>query len=101
MPLLNTVANGDLFQYLMDVSTYSKFELSVLQVLLEERCNHMRDKKNEGKNEYELQVGDVVKAHVQVQSIAKRGIVDKLIYHSDGREDMYGALYYLLSPYVN
>ena len=47
---LNTAANGNLFQYSRDVSTDSKFSLYVLQVWLEERSNHKRDKKNEGKN---------------------------------------------------
>ena len=44
----------------------------------------MQNKNNEGKIECELRVGDMVKAYVQVQSIAKRGIVGKLSYHAKG-----------------
>ena len=40
--------------------------------------------KNADKQECNLQVGDVVKAHVQTQSIAKRGIVRKLSYSAKG-----------------
>ena len=42
----------------------------------------MCDKQNEGKRECNLKVCDVVKAHVQVQSIAKLGILGKLSYRA-------------------
>ena len=42
----------------------------------------MRGKQNEGKQECNLKVGNVVKAHAQVQSIDKRGIVGKLSYRA-------------------
>lgn len=44
----------------------------------------MRDKNNTNKKECDLQVGDVVKAHVQTQSIAKQGILCKLSYGTKG-----------------
>ena len=83
-PSLNTAATVKLFKYLRDTSTDSKFVLSVLQVLLEERRNHMQDTNNEGKIECKLRVGDVVKVDVQVQSIVNRGIVGNLSYRVKG-----------------
>ena len=56
----------------------------MLQVLLEERRTYMRDRNNADKQECNLKVGDVVKAHVQTQSIAKSGIVGKLSYGAKG-----------------
>ena len=55
-----------------------------MHALLEERRTYMRDKNNANKKECNLHVGDVVKAHVQTQYIAKRGIVRKLSYGAKG-----------------
>ena len=83
-PILNTETNSSLFNYLRDVSTYSTFSLSILQVLIEERRTAHRDlkKKTKEKKEYSLKVGNVVKVHVQVQSRADTCIVGKLVYRT-------------------
>ena len=83
-PLLNNETNSVLFQYLRDVSTDSTFSLSILQVLIDERRQAHRDRHNKGKALCTLKVGDVVKAHVQVQSRADTGIVGKLAYRARG-----------------
>ena len=83
-PTLNTETNSALFQYLRDVSTDSTFALSILQVLIDDRRTSHRLRHNEGKSPSSLKVGDVVKAHVQVQSNAERGIVGKLAYRARG-----------------
>ena len=83
-PTLNSETNNNLFSYLRDVSTDSKFALSVLQILLDERRTNMSEKHNSGKTDCELRVGDVVKYRVQTQSIVKRGIVGKLSYGAKG-----------------
>ena len=83
-PTLNTETNSVLFQYLRDVSTDSTFSLSILQVLIDERRQFHRDRHNKGKIGCTLKVGDVVKAHVQVQSRADTGIVSKLAYRARG-----------------
>lgn len=48
-PTLNSETNSNSFSYLSDVSTYSKFVLSVLQVLIEERRAYMHEKDNANK----------------------------------------------------
>ena len=50
--------------------------------LLEEKRIHMRDKQKEGKRECNPKVGNIVKLHIQVQSISKQGIADKLSYRA-------------------
>ena len=57
-PTLNSETNNNLFSYLRDVSTDSKFALSVLQ---DERRTYMSEKHTSSKTECELRVGDVVK----------------------------------------
>ena len=49
-PILNTETNSSLFNYLRDVSTFSNFLLSILQILIEERRTAHKDRKNKGKN---------------------------------------------------
>ena len=83
-PILNTDTNNTLFQYLRDVSTDSTFALSILQVLIDDRRSAHRLRHNEGKLPCALKVGDVVKAHVQVQSNADNGVVGKLSYRARG-----------------
>ena len=58
--------------------------MSILQILIEERRKTHRDRQNKGKIKYSLKIGDVVKAHVQVQSWANTGIVGKLAYRARG-----------------
>ena len=83
-PILNTESNSTLFNYLRDVSTDAKFSLSVLQILIEERRSTHRDRHNKGKTMCTLKIGDVVKAHVEVQSSADTGVVGKLSYRARG-----------------
>ena len=44
----------------------------------------MCGRNNANKKECNLQAGDLVKVHVQMQSITKRGIVEKLSYGAKG-----------------
>lgn len=83
-PMLNTETNSGLFQYLRDVSADSTFTFSILQVLINDMRSSHRLRHNKGKLVCSLKVGDVVKAHVQVQSNAERDVVDKLSYRARG-----------------
>ena len=83
-PLLNNECNSTLFNYMWDVSTDSTFSLSILQVLIEERRAAHRERHNTNRIQCSLKVGDVVKAHVQVQSQAESGTVGKLSYCARG-----------------
>ena len=83
-PILNTETNSSLFDYLRDVSTDSTFSLAILQVLIKERRESHQRRQNKGKTACTLKVGDVVKAHVQVQSRAETGVVGKLSYRVRG-----------------
>lgn len=81
-PILNIETNSFLFNYLRDLSTDSTLSLSVLQILIEERRTAHRDRQNKGKIQCSLKVGDIDKAHVQVQSRADSRIVGKLAYRA-------------------
>ena len=83
-PSLNNLHNGALFQYLRNVSTDSKFVLSVLQNIIEKRRTTHRNWYNKDKVVYTLKISDVVKAHVQVKYVAGKGIVSKLSYQAKG-----------------
>ena len=83
-PNLNNVHNSALFFYLRNVSTDSVFALSIIQILIEDRHNAHRDRYNKDKLICNLKVEDVVKVHVQVDSVASKGIVSKLSYKSKG-----------------
>ena len=83
-PTLNSPENANLFQYLRDVSDESIFALSILQILVKERREYHQNRQNMKTKECNLQVGDVVKAHVQVNSSANKGIVSKLSYKVKG-----------------
>ena len=76
-PILNTETNSILFNYLRDVSTDSTFSLAILQVLIKERRESHQRRQNKGKTTCTLKVGDVVNAHVQVQSKADTGVVGR------------------------
>ena len=84
IPTLNCSDNSALYIYLRDVSNESAFATSVLQVLIEERRASHRARWNKNRSEQIFQVGDVVKAHVQVQSNASTGVVKKLSYQARG-----------------
>ena len=79
-PNLNNVHNIALFSYLHNVYTDSNFALSVLQILIKDRRNAHMDRYNKDKLICNLKVGDVVKAHVKVNSVASKGFVSKLSY---------------------
>lgn len=83
-PVLNTETNSALFQYIRNVSTDSNFSLSILQIVIEERCSYHRDHQNKTKLECSLKVGYVVKSHIQVQSRAESGSVGKVCCRARG-----------------
>ena len=83
-PTLNDNNNSALFSYLRDVSNDSAFATSVLQCLIEERRQAHKNRANMEKEPSTLKVGDVVKAHVQVQSNNEKGEVAKLSYRARG-----------------
>ena len=80
MPTINDNTNSALFKYLRDVS----FATSVVQILVEERRDTHRIRWNKNKIEQLFEIGDVVKAHVQVTSKADTGEVGKLSYQAKG-----------------
>ena len=83
-PTLNNESNSHLYQYLRDVSNESQFALSIVQILVEERRQSHQDRHNKNKTQPSFKVGDIVKAHVQVQSNAAKGQVGKLSYQARG-----------------
>ena len=83
-PTLNDEANSHLFQYLRDVSNESQFALSIVQILVKERQQSHQDHHNKDKVPAAFKVGDIVKAHVQVQSNAAKRQVRKLSYQARG-----------------
>ena len=83
-PTLNDIDQSALYTYLRDVSTDSQFATSVLQVLVEERRTAHRTRHNSQRAAKIFKVGDVVKAHVQVNSNAAKGVVGKLSYQGRG-----------------
>ena len=84
LPSLNCDNNSALFKYLRDVSNDSTFAISILQVLIEERRSAHRLRWNKDRDVNQFHVGDVVKAHVQVQSNSEKGDVKKLSYQARG-----------------
>jgi len=82
--MLNDELNSHLFQYLRDVSNKSQFALSIVQILVEEQRQPHQDRHNKNKTPAAFKVGDIVKAHVQVQSNASKGQVGKLSYQARG-----------------
>ena len=84
LPSLNCSDQSALYTYLRDVSNDSTFATSVLQVLIEERRSAHRSRWNNDRAAKAFQIGDVVKAHVQVLSKASSGTVKKLSYQARG-----------------
>ena len=83
-PELNDTDHSALYNYLRNVSFDSTFATSVLQVLIEENRTAHRDRWNTKRSAKTFKVGDVVKVHVQVQSNAATGTVQKLSYQARG-----------------
>ena len=83
-PTLNDDHNTALFDYLRHVSCSSSFSLSILLVLVEERREYHRNRSNSNKTASPLKVGDVVKAHVAVNSSSESNVVSKLSYQIKG-----------------
>ena len=83
-PTLNDSTNSALFDYLRNVSNDSKFAQSIVAILVEERRKRHRDRHNKDKVQPQFQLGDVVKAHVQVSSKKSSGEVKKLSYQARG-----------------
>ena len=81
---LNNYTNKAVFAHLRDVSTEFTISLYKLMILLEDHRLALRDKKHTNKQVYPLQIGDIIKAHVQVQSVAnKLSLVSFLIRLKD------------------
>ena len=83
-PIMNDDNQSVLFTYLRDVSNDSQFATAVLQILIEKRRTAHRDRWNNKRAAKPFKVGDVVKAHVQVQSNFSKGDVTKLLYQARG-----------------
>ena len=84
LPPLNDLNNSVLLPYLQEIGTESETATSILQLLIEDRRHQHKQRHNASKSPSNLQVGDVVTAHVQVQSNSKTGDVKKLSYRSRG-----------------
>ena len=67
-----------------DVSNESQFALSIVQNLVEERWQSHQDQHNKDKFTAAFKVGDIVMAHVHVQSNTSKGQVSKLSYQARG-----------------
>ena len=83
-PTINCHNQSALYTYLRDVSNDSQFATSILQVLIEERRTAHRLRWNTDRAAKLFKVGDVVKAHVQVNSKAATGDDKKLSYQARG-----------------
>ena len=83
-PNLNNENHTQLFQYLRAVSDNSSFATAVLQILIEDRRETHRDRWNRDREGIQFKVGDIVKAHVQVQSNATDNSVGKLSFRARG-----------------
>ena len=83
-PNINYNNQSALYKYLRDVSNDSQFAISVLQVLIEERQTAHCSRWNKDRAVKMFQIGDVVKAHVQVQFNSSTGAVKKLSYQARG-----------------
>ena len=56
----------------------------MLKLLIEDRRDAHRNKHNKDKLISDLKVRDVIKSHVQVNSVASKGVVSKLSYRAKG-----------------
>ena len=61
-PSLNDKGNSALLHYLRSVSGNTKFAMSVLQILLEERQTAYRERHNKDKSTIKFDLGDVVQS---------------------------------------
>ena len=84
LPPLNNTDNKQLLQYLRDTSSESTWATAILQILIEDRREQHRLRHNLNKTSQHLKVGDVVRAHIQVNSQSETGTVKKLSYRSRG-----------------
>ena len=84
IPELNDKSNSTLYNYLRNLSPDEAFSTLVVQVLVDERREAHRQRWNKVKIQPTLKIGDVVKAHVQVQSKAYQGEVKELSYQERG-----------------
>ena len=71
-----------MFHYLRNISCNSQFSISVLQTLIQERRSTHRERWNKNMEVYKFNKGDVVIAHIQVQSKLDNGKVGKLSYRT-------------------
>ena len=85
-PPLSDGTNTPLHEYVRTASNTAQFALSVLQILVEERREYHRTRHNRGKDTdaAPFQIGDIVKAHVQVNSNQDKGQPAKLSYKARG-----------------
>ena len=81
---LNNVHNSALFNYPCNISTDAEYVASVLRILIEDCHAAHRARHNKDKMICNLKVGDVIKAHVQVDSVVEKGVVGKLSYQAKG-----------------
>ena len=79
LPTLNCDHNSAVYTYLRDVLNDSSFVTPVLQTLIKERRTSHRNRWNKNSVEKLSKVDDIVKAHLQVQSITDKGIVEKYL----------------------
>lgn len=101
-PPLN-LENKELFEYLQQMGQESQFATQTLQILIEDRREAHRNRVNASKStSCHLKIGNIIKAHVQVQSNFEKGEVKKLSYSARGPftivEDL-GHGSFLVQPY--
>ena len=84
IPPLNDSNNSQLLQYLRDIGSESTFATSILRVLIEDRREQHRLRHNSTKTPQYFKPGDIVRAHIQVNSKSDTGTVKKLSYRSRG-----------------
>ena len=72
-PTLNPDNNQAFLKYLQDVYTNSQLSMPTLKIIIEEGRTAHCEICNKGKHQQIFKVGDVVKAHIQVQSKAETG----------------------------
>ena len=68
----------------MVIFTDPTFSLSILTILIEEQRRVYKNIHNKNIELCNLKFSDVVKSHIQVQDIASKGIISKIISYSKG-----------------
>ena len=76
--------NSKLFSYISNISIDANFTVSVLNIFIEDRRTAHQERHNKDKLICKIMVGEVVKAHVQVNSVTSKGVVGKLSYRAKG-----------------